>query len=52
MNINSSSQYNLIFVANLGTSFLSDMAVDDISPTIGCQSGGRLPPCLCTTCIV
>ncbi|XP_062522144.1 MAM and LDL-receptor class A domain-containing protein 2-like isoform X2 [Corticium candelabrum] len=44
VSVNSSVSYELSVVANLGPSFLSDMALDDISPTLGCQLGAP-PPC-------
>ena len=45
VSVNSSVSYELSVVANLGPSFLSDMALDDISPTLGCQLGGKLLIC-------
>ena len=45
--VNSSSPYQLSFVAILTPREFSDMAVDDISPTIGCEKGGMFALCFC-----
>ena len=40
--INSVQPYRVVFKGVLGTSFTSDMAIDDVSYTPACYQGGKL----------
>lgn len=40
--INSAQPYRVVFKGILGTSFSSDIAIDDISYTPGCYQGGKI----------